>query len=42
MCSAYSGEENLEKANKSGMKEIIPKPISMKILSNLINKYIKL
>ncbi|CAD8192617.1 unnamed protein product [Paramecium pentaurelia] len=39
MCSAYTGEANVEQARKCGMKEIIPKPIAYNNLQLLISKY---
>ncbi|CAK60735.1 unnamed protein product (macronuclear) [Paramecium tetraurelia] len=39
MHSAYTGEENVEQGRLCGMKEFIPKPISLVTLQNLINKY---
>ncbi|CAD8111569.1 unnamed protein product [Paramecium sonneborni] len=39
MYSAYTGEENIEQARLCGMKEFIPKPISLNRLQILINKY---
>ncbi|CAD8203114.1 unnamed protein product [Paramecium octaurelia] len=39
MCSAYTGEANVEQARQCGMKEIIPKPIAFNSLQLLISKY---
>ncbi|CAD8200063.1 unnamed protein product [Paramecium pentaurelia] len=39
MHSAYTGEENVEQGRLCGMKEFIPKPISLNTLQNLLNKY---
>ncbi|CAD8119391.1 unnamed protein product [Paramecium sonneborni] len=39
MCSAYTGEANVEQARQCGMKEIIPKPIALNNMQILISKY---
>ncbi|CAD8103079.1 unnamed protein product [Paramecium sonneborni] len=39
MCSAYNGQENIQKAHESGMHEILSKPISLDALQTLLGKY---
>jgi CheY-like chemotaxis protein len=40
MCSAYDSKENIEEAFKSGISEILPKPIKSSQLKYIIEKYI--
>lgn len=39
MCSAFDSKENIEIAYKSGMKDILPKPIETGRLKKILYKY---
>lgn len=39
MCSAYDSKENLDCAYRSGMREVLPKPVEVGALKKLLNKY---
>ena len=36
MCSAYDSKENIDYAIKSGMKEILPKPVDTNLLKKIL------
>lgn len=39
MCSAFDSKDNIDIAYKSGMKDILPKPIETSRLKKILNKY---
>lgn len=39
MCSAFDSKENIDIAYKSGMNDILPKPIDTQQLKKILSKY---